>query len=312
MIDKIIKIFTLILLVIIFPQDNLSSIENKIIIKINNEIITSLDLEDEIKYLKALNPGLNKLNNQEILEISKKSILRENIKKIEILNNFKNPKVPKEILDQLVKNIYSKIGINNLNNFKNYLNMNQIDYKNVLNKIEIEALWNELIFIKFSEQIKIDKDKLTNQVKKNINKQNKSYLMSEIVFELSQSEKLEDKYKKISDTISNKGFENAALIYSISETAKIGGKLDWINENSLNNNIKDILKSKKEKDFTKPITIPGGFLILKINEIKLIKLDKNINEELERLINTTKNNQLNQFSKIYFNRIKKDMSINEI
>ena len=116
MIDKIIKIFTLILLVIIFPQDNLSSIENKIIIKINNEIITSLDLEDEIKYLKALNPGLNKLNNQEILEISKKSILRENIKKIEILNNFKNPKVPKEILDQLVKNIYSKIGINNLNN----------------------------------------------------------------------------------------------------------------------------------------------------------------------------------------------------
>ena len=312
MIDKIIKIFTLILLVIIFPQDNLSSIENKIIIKINNEIITSLDLEDEIKYLKALNPGLNKLNNQEILEISKKSILRENIKKIEILNNFKNPKVPKEILDQLVKNIYSKIGINNLNNFKNYLNMNQIDYKNVLNKIEIEALWNELIFIKFSEQIKIDKDKLTNQVKKNINKQNKSYLMSEIVFELSQSEKLEDKYKKISDTISNKGFENAALIYSISETAKIGGKLDWINENSLNNNIKDILKSKKEKDFTKPITIPGGFLILKINEIKLIKLDKNINEELERLINITKNNQLNQFSKIYFNRIKKDMSINEI
>ena len=92
MIDKIIKIFTLILLVIIFPQDNLSSIENKIIIKINNEIITSLDLEDEIKYLKALNPGLNKLNNQEILEISKKSILRENIKKIEILNNFENPK----------------------------------------------------------------------------------------------------------------------------------------------------------------------------------------------------------------------------
>ena len=117
MIDKIIKIFILILLVIIFPQDNLSSIENKIIIKINNEIITSLDLEDEIKYLKALNPGLNKLNNQEILKFQKIYIKRK-YKKIEILNNFENPKVPKEILDQLVKNIYSKIGINNLNNFK--------------------------------------------------------------------------------------------------------------------------------------------------------------------------------------------------
>ena len=167
-------------------------------------------------------------------------------------------------------------------------------------------------FIKFSEQIKIDKDKLTNQVKKNINKQNKSYLMSEIVFELSQSEKLEDKYKKISDTISNKGFENAALIYSISETAKIGGKLDWINENSLNNNIKDILKSKKEKDFTKPITIPGGFLILKINEIKKNKIKKNIENELKKIIRTTKNYQLNQFSKIYFNRVKENIEINEI
>ena len=312
MIDKVLKIFTVFVIVIIFPQHNLTSTENKIIIKINNEIITSIDLEDEIKYLKALNPGLNKLKNHEILEISKKSILRENIKKIEIFKNFQNPKVPKEILDQLVKNIYSKIGIDNLNNFKNYLNINQIDYKKVLNKIEIEALWNELIFIKYSEQIKIDKNKLINKVKKNINKENKSYLMSEIVFELSQSETLEDKNKKISNTISNKGFENAALIYSISETAKIGGKLDWINENSLNNKIKNILKSKKEKEFTEAITIPGGFLILKINKIKLIKLEKNVNDELEKLINKTKNNQLNQFSKVYFNKIKKDMSIDEI
>ena len=286
--------------------------ENKIIIKINDEIITSLDLEEEIKYLKALNPGLNKLNNKEIIEISKKSILRENIKQIEIFKNFENPKVPLEILDQLVKNIYSKIGINNLEDFKNYLNSNQIDYRKVLNKIEIEALWNELIFLKYSEKIKIDKNKLREEVKKNIYRENKSYLMSEIIFEVSETETAKNKYKKIRDAIADKGFENAALIYSISETANIGGKLNWINESSLNNKIRNILKSKKRNEFTEPITIPGGFLILQINEIKYTKSEINADEELEKLINIKKNNQLNQFSKIYFNRVKEDMSINEI
>jgi len=286
--------------------------ENKIIIKINDEIITSLDLEEEIKYLKALNPGLNKLNNKEIIEISKKSILRENIKQIEIFKNFENPKVPLEILDQLVKNIYSKIGINNLEDFKNYLNSNQIDYRKVLNKIEIEALWNELIFLKYSEKIKIDKNKLREEVKKNIYRENKSYLMSEIIFEVSQTETAKNKYRKIRDAIADKGFENAALIYSISETANIGGKLNWINESSLNDTIRNILKSKKTNEFTEPITIPGGFLILQINEIKYTKSERNIDEELEKLINIKKNNQLNQFSKIYFNRVKEDMSINEI
>lgn len=311
MIDKITKIL-FIFFFIAFFQGYLNSMENKIIIKINDEIITSLDLEEEIKYLKALNPGLNKLNNKEIIEISKKSILRENIKQIEIFKNFENPKVPLEILDQLVKNIYSKIGINNLEDFKNYLNSNQIDYRKVLNKIEIEALWNELIFLKYSEKIKIDKNKLREEVKKNIYRENKSYLMSEIIFEVSQTETAKNKYRKIRDAIADKGFENAALIYSISETANIGGKLNWINESSLNDTIRNILKSKKTNEFTEPITIPGGFLILQINEIKYTKSERNIDEELEKLINIKKNNQLNQFSKIYFNRVKEDMSINEI
>ena len=311
MIDKITKIL-FIFFFITFFQGYLNSMENKIIIKINDEIITSLDLEEEIKYLKALNPGLNKLNNKEIIEISKKSILRENIKQIEIFKNFENPKVPLEILDQLVKNIYSKIGINNLEDFKNYLNSNQIDYRKVLNKIEIEALWNELIFLKYSEKIKIDKNKLREEVKKNIYRENKSYLMSEIIFEVSETETAKNKYKKIRDAIADKGFENAALIYSISETANIGGKLNWINESSLNNKIRNILKSKKRNEFTEPITIPGGFLILQINEIKYTKSEINADEELEKLINIKKNNQLNQFSKIYFNRVKEDMSINEI
>ncbi len=297
---------------ILFFQLEAKSIQNKIIFKINNEIITSIDIEDEKNYLIALNPNLKNLTENEILEISKKSIIQEKIKTIEILKTFEDPTLPKDFLEKLIKNIYSKIGIEELNSFKVYLNSKNINYDDVLKKIEIEALWNELIVSKFSHKVKVNEENLKELLKKNINKETKSYLMSEIFFEISDSNELETKYKEILNTINQKGFSNAALKYSISETSKIGGKLDWINENSLNIKIKKFLLSKKINEFTEPIPVPGGFLILQINKIKKNVIKKDINQELKKLIQITKNNQFNQFSKIYFNRVKKNLEINEI
>ena len=246
------------------------------------------------------------------LSISKKSIIQEKIKSIEILKTFENPSIPKDFLEKLIKNIYSKIGIEELDSFKEYLNLKKIDYEDVLKKIEIEALWNELIVTKFSHKVRVNEENLKELLKKNINKETRSYLLSEIFFEISDSNKIETKYKEILNKINQKGFSNAALMYSISETAKIGGKLDWINENSLNKKIKKILLSKKINEVTKPIPVPGGFLILQINKIKKNVIKKDLNQELKKLIKINKNNQFNQFSKIYFNRVKKDLEINEI
>ena len=136
--------------------------------------------------------------------------------------------------------------------------------------------------------------------------------MSEILFEVNENENFQKKYQQISKFILNDGFENAALKYSISETAKSGGELNWINENSINDKIKKELRKIKKNQFTSPITLPGGFLILKINEIKETKIEKNTEQELKKLIAISKNNQLNQFSIMYFNRIKEDLEINEI
>ncbi len=293
-------------------QTNLNSYENKIIYKIDNEIITNLDLENEIIYLTALNPNLKTLNKTELVQISKKSLIQEKIKKIEIQKNFENPKISDDFLKQLLKNIYRRIGIKSLDDFKNYLILNQIDYDQVLKKIETEALWNELIVVKFSKKIKIDKKNLEKKIRENINSEVKSYLMSEIFFEVKTNETVQSKYKKIIKSIKEIGFDNTALKYSISQTSNIGGRLDWINENSINNKIKNLLSTKQINEFTKPITVPGGFLILKINDIKITKSKKNISNELEKLIQATKNNQLNQFSKLYFNKIKEDIEINEI
>ena len=290
---------------------SLLSIENKILIKINNQIITSLDVKNEYKYLIALNPNIKNSNKDNILKLSKKSIIQEKIKKIEIEKNFNNPKIPQKILEQILKNVYSRIGINNLNDFKEYLRINDVNFEDVKNKLETEALWNELILIKFSSKVKINEEYLKNIIQNN-NKFIKSYLMSEISFEILNLTDLDNKFLEISNSIKKEGFDFAALKYSISPTSNIGGKLDWINENSLNKNVKEAIKDLKINEFSKPITVPGGFLILQINDIKNTKIEVDADKELKKLVDFEKNNQLNQYSKIYFNKIKKDLDIDEL
>ena len=288
-----------------------NSLENKIVVKIENQIITSIDINNEFKYLVALNPSIKNTRNEEIIKLSKRSIIQEKIKKIEIEKNFDRPKIPQKFLEQILQKVYLSIGFSNLNDFKKYLINNDIDFENVKNKLEIEALWNELIKIKFLSKVKINEKELKRRIRNN-NKFLKSYLLSEIFFEVSSLNELDNKFQEISKTINNKGFEFAALRYSISQTSNVGGKLDWINQNSLNKNIRTVINNLEINDFTKPINVPGGFLILKINNIKNTKIEIDIDKEYKKLENYEKNNQLNQYSKIYFNKVKKGLEISEL
>ena len=307
------KKLILIYLTTIFFINSSSSfgIENKILVKIENQIITSLDVNSEYKYLIALNPSLKNSNKKDVIELSKRSIVNERIKKIEIEKTFKNPQLPEEFLNKILQNVYSRIGLTNLDDFKEYLILNNVDIENVKNKLEIEALWNELILIKFSSKVKINEKNLKAKINKD-NKFSKSYLLSEISFEVSNLNDLDNKFSEISDVINNSGFDFAALKYSVSTTSNFGGKLDWINENSLNRKIKDAIKNLKINDFTKPINVSGGFLILQINDIRNTQIEVNVEEELIKITNFEKNNQLNQYSKIYFNKIKKNLQIDEL
>jgi len=290
---------------------NLNSLENKILIKIENQIITSLDVNNEYKYLIALNPSIKDTKENILIELAKRSILQEKIKKIVIEKNFNNPKISQKFLERILKNVYSKIGITSINEFKRYLISRNIDIENVKNKLEIEALWNELILIKFSSKVIINEKELRKRIKYN-NKFFKSYLLSEISFEVNNLKELDNKFQEISKIIDDKGFDFAALKYSVSQTSNLGGKLGWINQNSLNKNISLAINNLKIGEFTKPIKVPGGFLILQVNDIKSTKIEVDIEEEFKKLKNYEKNNQLNQYSKIYFNKVKKDLEINEL
>ena len=305
------KSFIYFTIIFLFLNNISFSLENKILLKIENEIITSIDVNNEYKYLIALNPNIKDSKEEDIKRLAQKSIIQEKIKKIEINKNFNNPKIPSKILEEILKNVYTRIGIENLEKFKEYLTINNINFEDVQNKLEIEALWNELVIIKYSSRVKINEEKLKKKLQKNSNRSLKSYSLSEIAFEIKNVKELNDKFIEISNTINSKGFEFAVLEHSISSTTNFGGKLDWINENTLNKNIREALKNLKINQFTNPIAVPGGFLILKIDDVKNIKIKINIDKELKKLVNYERNNQLNQYSKIYFNRIKKNLITNE-
>ena len=305
------KIQLFIFVVLIFLTSNINALENKILIKVNNEIITSLDVNNEINYLIALNKNIQNLENKKIYTIAKNSLIREKIKKIEILNYIDEIKIDKKFFNQILKLYYSKMGINNKDEFLKYIENYNIDMNTVEQKMSIEALWNELIVSKFSDKVKINKYKLKERASIKDNKQIKIYLLSEILFNISNNAELKIKSKEIKNSILNVGFENTALIFSISDSSKIGGKLDWIKENSLNNKVRNELNNMNIGDLTNPIITPGGFLILKIEDIELKKGKFNLEIELENLIKIETNTQLNQYSNIYFNKISKNFKIDE-
>ena len=123
---------------------------------------------------------------------------------------------------------------------------------------------------------------------------------------------MDEVYNKILNKISLDGFENAAITYSIADSAKLGGKVGWIEENSLNTKIQNKLSNLDKGELSSPIITPGGFLILKIDNIKLKERKINLNKDVENLIKLETNKQLNQYSNIYFSKIEKNYKINEL
>ena len=304
-----IKILNIIFLLSFFTS-NLIAFENKIIVKVNNEIITSVDIQNEINYLKILNPQVINLDKKKLINIAKNSLIIEKVKIVALLDVIEEIKVKDEYLDKIIENSYKKIGIDTIDQYKNYLKNNQLRIEYIKNKISIEAIWNELIYKKFNSKIVIDKDKIINEVKNN---PDVKMLLSEIIFQVKNKNDLDKKYNDIEKDIQNEGFENAALIHSISNSASSGGEIGWINKNSLNETIKDALLNLKIGEYSKPILTQSGFLIIKINDVKTnVFNEESIEKKVDNLIRIKTNQQLNQLSNIYLNKIKKDLIINEL
>ena len=159
-------------LILTFNFCNLQAFENKILFKIDNEIITTVDIYHEVKFLKIFNPQINNLNNQEQLVVSKNSIIRDKIKKTEILNFVEEIKVEDKYLINLLKNKYSEINVDTIKNFENYLVENDLNVNLIKEKFAIELIWQDLVFQKFSSKISIDEEKIRSEILKKPKKKN--------------------------------------------------------------------------------------------------------------------------------------------
>jgi len=303
--------FKLVLFYLIFLSINFSNaLENKIVASVNNKIITSIDVSNEIKILNLLNNNLENLSKIELDKIAKKSLIKEKIKEIELDKYYDELIIPDKNLNQYMINYIKELGFNSIEEFKIFSNNNNININSIKKKISVEILWNELIYKKFYKNVKINKENIKKEILKK-NTQNE-YLLSEITFNIENKNDLESKYNLIKNNIIKYGFENAALKNSISDSSKNGGRIGWVKHSSLSKKMKQTLSTLKINEFTDPIQIPSGFLILKIDQIRQVENKLNIDEEINYTIRVKTNEQLNQHSNIFFNKIIKNVQINEL
>ena len=279
-----------------------------IIAKVNQEIITNIDLDFEKRYLVSLNPNLKKLDQNRIAEYAKNSLINEKIKKIEIEKRFKI--IPNEtLLSKIIGNIYSGIGISSLSEFENYLSQNDVDIIRVREKISIEIAWNDLIVNKFKDEIEIDQKFISKELEKFEKEELENLLLSEIIFTINNKKELETKYEEIKESIYEIGFEETARIYSLSDSKKSGGSLGWIYKNQLSKEIREELDKISVGNFTKPIVTSGGFIVLKLNNKKTEKIDVDKDTQLKKMVNFERERQFTRLSTLYYKRIYNDAVI---
>ena len=305
------KFFYFLILIVFFIKSEISAKNAYIALKIDNDIITNLDIEKEYRYLMALNKDLQNLKKKNVINLVTKSIVRETIKKKEILK-FMELNQTNKFLDDNFMLFYKNLNFKNEEDFSLYLIEFKLSIEDVRQKLEIETYWNELVYSKYNNQINLDIEK----IKKEINNEKlknqefkKSYKLSEIVYNGVTTDENIKIYKKILNSIKEVGFNNTASLYSVSDSGKLGGTIGWVEEDQLSNEILKLFKDLNTGDITNSFSVPGGNMIIKIDEIKKIKIDINLDEELQKKIRAEQNRQLNQYSIIYFNKLKNNSKI---
>ena len=306
------KIFILFTIINLLSNAVIAENKHEIIVKINNQIITNFDIQKETKYLLALNPSLNNLSTKQIKEISKNSLIREKIKENEILKYYKiNYEDPE--LTKFVTNIYKRLNIGDEAEFNTYLSKFDMNINTVIKKIAIERDWNKMIFGKFKNQIVVNELKIKKNLEKKLDKSEiqTSYLISEILFQAKNEKEFEETYNGIIKTVDESSFKSAASIYSISDSSINSGEIGWVKKNEISNSIYNELNKLNIGDITQPIKVASGFLIIYLEDVKKVEKEINTEEEFKKIVTTEKNRQLNEYSIIYYKKIKKQIFINE-
>ena len=309
------KIFGKIFFFIFFFTYTLNLYAEKITIvyTVENDPITSVEIKNEIIYLKLINKEIESMDDESLVIYASKSILREKIKEKELSKYFKF-NMNDELVSQNLQNLISSLSLNNENELKILLKDINLNLNFIKKKIEIELLWNRLIYEKYKDKLSINKDKLEENLKLKIlneKQEIEEYQISEILFDAKSKAMELEEIQKINKSIDEIGFENTARIYSISNTAGMGGSIGWLAETQLSKKILEIIQNLNVGEISEVIDAPTGKLILFLKNKRKIKEEISLEKELEKAILTERNKQLNQFSSIYFKKVELNTKINE-
>ncbi len=282
-----------------------NSNEINIVAKVDNIIITNFDVQSQKKYLLIYNKKLNNLSKKEFNELSKNSLIREKIKQKEINKFFK---IEDENLgEKLIKDSYLNQGFKNKSEYLNFIQSEKLEYSILKEKLIIEKLWNTLIFEKYSNKVKINEKEISRKIKLFYENQAKIYELniSEIIFDY------DTEYKELIKFIKSYDFESAALKYSISDSSSKGGEIGWVNPNNIALDLKNMILNLEIGEISKPLKIPNGTIIVKLNSKREINSEIDLDQEIKKQLIYEKNRQLKSFSLNYYNKIKKNTVINE-
>ena len=308
------NLFLSILIAVFFISSNKSfSQKVSIIYVVENTPITNIEINNEINYLLLINQELRKIDKKSLVQYASKSILKEKIKEIEVKKYFEFGQNQKIINGNLNK-LMSSLNIKNENEFNKLLAELNLSRNFLSKKIEIELIWNRLIYEMYKDKIIINEEKIKKNLEININDQSNKideFLLYEILFSPNTTSDLEIELSKIKKSINDVGFENTANIFSVSSSSKFGGKIGWVNTNQLSKTIIDTIQKLDLGTYSDPINVPTGKLILMIKDKRKVENNLSLEEELSKIITVEKNKQLNQFSSIYYKKVELDTKIYE-
>jgi peptidyl-prolyl cis-trans isomerase SurA len=306
---KAFKLCVIILLGLFFSFKAFSNI--RIVTIVDDEIITNYDVLKEINYLKILNSNLNNLDEIKLAKLGEQSLINEIIKRKEI-NKYINIYDDNFYNASYLDNLINRLNYKDENEFKiDLARKNSYTIDEIKLKIKIEILWNDLILSNYQNKIRINKAKIANKIDTYKTNNIKNYSLSEIVFQKNKDVSLEELINKIKKSIQEIGFNNTANIYSLSETSKFGGKIGWVDEKSLSEELVDKINKLNIGEYSDVIKIGNIFLILKIEDIKILENKIDRDKEIEKLIEIETKKKLTMYSTIYFNKIKKNYKIDE-
>ena len=306
---KLKKIILTFVILIFYTQSCFGEIKDSLYATVGKKAITYSDIVNEIKIILITNnQSFSEEKRKQLEATAIKSAIQRNIKQIEIEKfanlNFSNADLTREL------NVLAKRINMSLDEFKNIFISNGIDFSIVKNRIETELLWNSLIFKLYKNNLTVDENEINEQLSLIKTKDSvDEYLLSEIIFDLTDIDKVESEVKKVKEKIQSEGFEKVAMGLSIAETGKKGGNLGWISENIMAKKFKSIIIDTPVGGISKHVLLPNGILIFKVNDKRSVKAEFDIEKVKNQLVNNEKSKLLKMYSASHYDKLRRSISI---